>query len=219
MLERVRGAYDRDAARYDRRWAAYNRRSLEIVRPWLEGREVGVVLDAGCGTGNLLPALARWNGRAARYIGVDASLGMLEVARGKAAGVPWPAALAAGAVEALPVPDAASDTVVCASILHALADPAEALRELRRVLRPDGRLVLLDWSRDPLPMRLLDLGMRIARVPYRRMYARREVEALLAAAGFRVEARARGAAGGPWRLAAFLAAPAPGRVPQATARQ
>ena len=213
MLERVRGAYDRDADRYDRRWAEYNRRSLEIVRPWLEGRDLGSVLDAGCGTGNLLVALGGWNARAHLYAGVDASLEMLEVARGKAAGARVPAGLVAGAVGALPFPDAEFDTVVCASILHALADPGGALCEYRRVLRPEGRLVLLDWSRDAVPMRVLNLGMRIARVPYRRMYARREVGALLADAGFGVRATARGAAGGPWRLAAFLAAPVPDRVP------
>lgn len=201
----IRANYDRLADAYDRRWARYNRRSLALLRPWLASRDVGRVVDVGCGTGNLLPLLAGCGARTGGYVGVDLSTGMMRVARGKAGAAAAPAAFVAGDACALPLRAASFDTAVSASALHDWDDAEGGLREVRRVLRPGGRLLLLDWRRDPLPMRLLDAGMRIAGVEYRRMYASAELRRMLEAAGFRIEAEARGSAGGPWRLAAFQA--------------
>jgi SAM-dependent methyltransferase len=101
-----------------------------------------LALDAGCGTGfqsALLTDLG-W-----QIHGVDVSAGLLAVARRRQPD----AALALGTVEALPYPDARFDAVVCCgSTLSFVDDPARALRELGRVLRPGGRL-LLDCEHRP----------------------------------------------------------------------
>ncbi|HEX2210152.1 MAG TPA: class I SAM-dependent methyltransferase [Longimicrobium sp.] len=199
----IRAEYDRAAADYDRRWARYNRASLALLRPWVEGANLGQVVDVGCGTGNLLPLLRDCGGRLEGYVGADLSPGMLLVARGKARD--GRTGFVAADAARLPLGDAAFDTAVSASALHYWDDARAGLAEIRRVLRPGGRLLLLDWVRDPLPMRALDAWMRIARVEYRRMYSRTEMADALAAAGFRVQAEARGSAGGPWRLIAFEA--------------
>ena len=204
MPDRNPAEYTQSAAAYDRRWARYNGASMALLRPWVAGRDLGRVVDVGCGTGNLLALLA--DARVDAYAGADLSPDMLRVAAGKLAASPVRGALAAGAAQALPFADGAFDTAVSASTLHDWPDPRAGLAEVRRVLRPGGTLLLLDWDREPLPMRLLDGWMRIARVRYRRMYARGEIARMLADAGFRVEAEARGAAGGAWRLAAFRCA-------------
>jgi SAM-dependent methyltransferase len=109
------------------------------------------VLDAGCGTGfqsALLTELG-WNAH-----GIDVSTGLLAVARRRLPGV----AFAVGSVEALPYPDARFDAVVCCgSTLSFVDDPARALAELGRVLRPGGRL-LLDCEHRPS----LDLAWTLA---------------------------------------------------------
>lgn len=199
----IRAEYDRAAADYDRRWARYNRASLELLRPWVAGSDPGRVVDVSCGTGNVLPLLAEARFRVRSYVGVDLSPEMLRVGLDKANGAAVRARFVAADAGRLPLREGSFDTAVSASALHYWDDAAAGLAEIRRVLRPGGRLLLLDWVRDPLPMRLLNAWMRLTRVRYRRMYSRAELVEALAAAGFRVEAQARGSAGGLWRLIAF----------------
>lgn len=206
MTDRIPSEYASGATDYDRRWARYSRASQALLRPWVASAEVGRVLDVGCGTGNLLGLLAKSGARVDAYAGIDPAPAMLRVAAGKLRASGIRGALAAAPAEALPFADAAFDTAVCASNLHDWADPGAGMAEIRRVLRPGGTLLLLDWHRDPAAMRLLNLGMRITRVGYRRMYARGEMQAMLRAAGFRVDAEARTSAGGPWRLIGFRCA-------------
>lgn len=198
----VRREYDALAARYDRRWERYTRESLELFRPLLAGREAGRVLDLGCGTGALLPRLGAWGAGVELYTGVDLSAEMLRVAAGKAEGVAFPAGFAAASVEALPFGDAAFDTVVSASSLHFWADAEAALVEARRVLRPGGRLLLVDWARDPVAMRLLDLWLRLRSGgrSHHRVYTAAELLVLLWAVGFQADAVERCRIGWPWTL-------------------
>jgi ArsR family transcriptional regulator len=102
----------------------------------------GTVVDLGTGTGVLLERLAP---RAERLIGVDASPEMLDVARRHvdAAGLAN-VELRLGALEHLPLSDAEADTMVANMVLHHVASPPEVLREMRRGLRPRGRLVVAD---------------------------------------------------------------------------
>jgi ubiquinone/menaquinone biosynthesis C-methylase UbiE len=196
----IRSEYDLAAADYDHRWARYNHASQDLLRPWVERRDLGRVVDVGCGTGNLLPLLRDAGGRVDRYAGIDLSPGMLRVARAKAGAADVRAEWITADAGRLPLRDAAFDTVVTASALHYWDDAAAGLAEIRRILRPDGRLLLVDWVRDPLPMRLLNLWMRVRGVEYRRMYSRAELRDALARAGFEVRGEVRGSAGGLWRL-------------------
>ena len=201
----IRAEYDGAAADYDRRWRRYNERSLALLQPWIDGARLGRVLDVGCGTANLVPRLVAWADAVECYAGIDPSAEMLRAAGAKLARLPVPAARLAAPAGALPFAPRTFDTAVSASSLHYWPDPAAGLREIRRVLRPGGTLLLLDWDRTPATMRLLDGWMRLRGVRYRRMYTAREIERMLADAGFRVDARTRGGAGGAWRLAGFRA--------------
>jgi ubiquinone/menaquinone biosynthesis C-methylase UbiE len=203
----IRAEYDQAAAEYDRRWARYNQRSLELLPVSSVGDDLGRVLDVSCGTGNVLRHLAEERLRVEVYVGLDLSPGMLQVARAKAGAadvrVEWITADAGK----LPLRDASFDTVITASALHYWDDAAAGLAEIRRVLRPAGHLLLVDWLRDPLPMRLLDLWMRTRGVEYRRMYSRAELRDALTRAGFEVRIEVHGSAGGLWRLVGLQARP------------
>jgi ubiquinone/menaquinone biosynthesis C-methylase UbiE len=106
------------------------------------------VLDAACGTGAVTRAAAEVVGPTGSVTGIDIAPDMLAVARTvPAVGAPigWEEA----DVSALPSPDAAYDVTLCQLALPFIPDPAAALRELRRVLRPGGRIIVNTPGRIP----------------------------------------------------------------------
>ncbi|MCA8909796.1 MAG: methyltransferase domain-containing protein [Rhodospirillaceae bacterium] len=96
------------------------------------------VLDVACGTGALAVAAAGRVGPGGRVVGLDANPQMLAVARAKPVAVTWQE----GRAEALPFEDASFDAVVSQFGLMFFDDPALALREMMRVLKPGGRLAV-----------------------------------------------------------------------------
>ena len=103
---------------------------------------VGRLLDVGTGTGRLLELLAP---RISLGLGVDASRAMLALARARLAGQAFShCAVRLADMYRLPIPDAGFDAVVMQMVLHHAEDPAAALAEAARVLRPGGRLVVVD---------------------------------------------------------------------------
>lgn len=98
------------------------------------------VADLGCGTGSLAAAIAP---DVARVVGVDQSADMLRAARRRTAGV-GNVELRRGALEALPLEDASFDAALLVLSLGWVADPPRVLAEAARVVRPGGRLALVD---------------------------------------------------------------------------
>jgi demethylmenaquinone methyltransferase / 2-methoxy-6-polyprenyl-1,4-benzoquinol methylase len=139
--EGVRRMFDRIAPVYDamnrvmtvgldQRWRRATVR--EAVRPG------DSVLDACCGTGDL--AVAAWKAGAGKVVGLDFSEPMLERARRKAPELEW----IQGDVLALPFEDGSFDAAVVGFGVRNVEDLEAGLRELRRVLRPGGRLGILE---------------------------------------------------------------------------
>jgi SAM-dependent methyltransferase len=131
-----------------RSWAAWSR-ALGLLLPPLE------VADLGCGEGYLTIETARW----ARHVtAVDRSAGVLAraralAARKKCANITWKK----GELEKLPLDSQSMDVALLSQALHHAADPAAALAEAARILKPGGRLVILDlrphdetWVREKL---------------------------------------------------------------------
>ncbi|MCC6216285.1 MAG: bifunctional demethylmenaquinone methyltransferase/2-methoxy-6-polyprenyl-1,4-benzoquinol methylase UbiE [Polyangiaceae bacterium] len=105
------------------------------------------VLDVATGTGDLALEIARRH-PSARVVGLDPSRGMLEVARAKLATRAEGARieLVEGDAQSLPFPDAAFDAATVAFGIRNVPDRPRALAELRRVVRPGGRLAVLELS-------------------------------------------------------------------------
>jgi ArsR family transcriptional regulator len=98
--------------------------------------------DLGCGTGALALRLAPF---AQQVIGIDASREMLAAARARAHDARH-VTFKRGELEALPLADATLDLAVLALVLHHVGEPVAALAEVRRVLVPGGRLLLVDMQ-------------------------------------------------------------------------
>jgi ubiquinone/menaquinone biosynthesis C-methylase UbiE len=140
-VNRRRSAYwDKQASRYDRAMNFWDRHLFGGSRPWACGRAVGEVLEVAVGTGRNLPFYPPGT----RLTGVDWSPAMLAIARGRAADLGREADLRPGDAQALDFSDASFDTVLCALGLCAIPDDRRAVTEMARVLRPGGRLLLVD---------------------------------------------------------------------------
>jgi demethylmenaquinone methyltransferase/2-methoxy-6-polyprenyl-1,4-benzoquinol methylase len=141
--EGVRAMFDRIAPVYD----AMNRlMTAGLDRRWREVTAAAVVrpgdrvLDACCGTGDLALACSRAGGR---VTGLDFSERMLERARAKSAEVDW----VQGDALALPFDDGSFDAATVGFGVRNLEALERGLAELRRVLKPDGRLGVLEITR------------------------------------------------------------------------
>lgn len=107
----------------------------------------GDVFELGCGGGI---NHSFYNAQAiTSYAGIDPHEGLLEAARDAARAKGWAADLREGRGEAIPFADASFDCAVCTFTLCSVDDPGAVIGELRRVLRPGGRLLFLEHGRAP----------------------------------------------------------------------
>ncbi len=137
---RQRRVWDKGAPSYDRQIAFFEKIWFGGGREWLGERAHGRVLEVAIGTGLNLPHYPA----DATVTGVELSPAMLAITRQRAANLGRDVDLREGDAEHLPFGDASFDTVVCALSLCTIPDPAAAIGEMRRVLVPGGRLLLLD---------------------------------------------------------------------------
>lgn len=107
------------------------------------------LLDIGCGTGTWTAMVAGSPLPSRTVVGLDYSLNMCQVAHGKASQIRAGAPLFLnGDSEHLPFDDESFDVVTCSNSFHHYPHQAETIREMHRVLRPGGRLMLIDGFRD-----------------------------------------------------------------------
>lgn len=146
------------------------------------------VLDVGCGPGLLTRGLADAVGPDGTVFGFDLSASMLTLARERCAAIPQ-IVLAQADAARLPVCSGAADGVAAAQVLLYVEQPQTALAEIRRVLRPDGRVAIVetDWQTAVVTARDADLTRRLfgawdAAVPSPRLPQR--LKPLLREAGF-----------------------------------
>jgi ubiquinone/menaquinone biosynthesis C-methylase UbiE len=142
--ERIRRLYDERAATYDRSLGLGDRLLLGGFRRAYGSLLTGATLEIGIGSGLNLPF---YNSAVSRAAGVDLSLAMLCQASERAASLGIAIALVQADAEALPFPAAAFDTVAISLALCTIPDPEAALREIARVCRPQGHVVLLEHVR------------------------------------------------------------------------
>jgi len=153
--EAVRDLFERIAPSYDR---LNDLLSLGLHRlwkrqavAWLQPRPGQRLLDLCCGTGDLALVLAEAVRPGGLVLGLDAAAAPLELARRRGGRQPWlPVTFRQADALATGLDDGEADGAVMAYGLRNLQDPATALVELRRLLRPGGRAAVLDFNRpDP----------------------------------------------------------------------
>lgn len=176
---------------------AFKRRAQTIFE-WLGETSGKAILDCGCGRGFYLKMLRHLGD--ARLAGIDLELPYLRKARRNTAGLPG-ITLANGSIYDLPFPDSSFDAVILSEILEHVDRDVEALREVRRVLKPGGEALITvphaayPFWWDPINRTLENVfGTHIGRGPlagiwafHVRLYTPEQLRGATLAAGFAVE--------------------------------
>ena len=160
--ERVRRYWERTATRYDERVARVEERYLVPSRRWVCERAVGEVLEVAVGSGLNLPHYSP----KVKLTGVDLSEGMLQLARRRTATARCEVELLQADGAQLPFEDESFDAVVCTFSLCGFPDPRAGVKDMIRVLRPGGSLLLADHvgSTNPL-IRLGQWALQAITIP------------------------------------------------------
>ena len=163
---------------------SYLRRAQRELISLLEVKEDMSFLDVGCGTGwalGQIAVLAEGNGR---FYGVDLSPEMIAKARENFEGLDSFHFVIASA-EDMPLESDFFDVIICTNSFHHYFNPAKALREMRRLLRPGGKVYILDPTADRWLIRQADKLIRILEPAHVKMYSSREFRGLFGGAGLR----------------------------------
>lgn len=183
--ERVRSVQDKTAPRYDRQMNFFDRVLFADGRQWACSQAQGEVLEIAVGTGRNLAHYPAGT----RLTGIELAPEMLAIACRRAADLGIDVDLRQGDAQALEFADDSFDTVVLTLALCTIPDDRAAVREVRRVLRPGGRFVLLEHVRSPaLLVRAVQRLLDPLSVRFEADHLVREPLDYLAAEGFEIEA-------------------------------
>jgi ubiquinone/menaquinone biosynthesis C-methylase UbiE len=148
-IEKVRRSWARQARKYDKSMGFWERRLFGLEhRDWACAQAKGDTLEIAVGTGLNLPRYPR----DVRLTGIDISPEMLAIAEKRATRLERPIDLREGDAHHLNFPEASFDTVVCTYSLCNIPDPRHAVGEMERVLRPSGKVVLVDHIRSDVAL-------------------------------------------------------------------
>jgi len=162
----------------------------------------GTVLEVGIGSGLNLPF---YGPGVTRLYAVDPSVALCRLGRRRVKDARFPVEFLAASGEHIPLEDAMADTVVTTWSLCTIPDSARALGEIRRVLKPGGRLIFIEHGRAPDPG--VEAWQRRLNPMWRRLAGgcnmNRQIDDLIVGAGFRITRIERGYGGGP-KLLGYL---------------
>lgn len=202
---RVREQYDQMAAVYDQRWSTYVTNTLSFLKTWMNIPPTATVLDIACGTGEF-ERLVLADHPTQQIVGVDISDKMLAIAKQKCHVYPN-VSFQVACASALPFASDSFNIVVSANSFHYFDNPDVALEEIKRVLKPDGTVVILDWCRDYLLCQICDIVLKLFDRAYKQCYNQKEFHSLLASAHFNISRTAKVHFGILWGLMVATATP------------
>lgn len=146
LTEKIRKRYNRNAVFYD----SMDRMIRDAWRRQVIGKAAGKVLEVGVGTGKNLPYCnpAICTG----VTGIDFSPGMLAKARPRVGQAPVPVELMEMDAQAMDFADGTFDTVVSTCVFCSVPEPLAGLREVKRVCKPEGKILFLEHMRVDWPI-------------------------------------------------------------------
>jgi ubiquinone/menaquinone biosynthesis C-methylase UbiE len=171
----VQNEYAHLAPQYDRRWSFYVNATVQETMHRLDLSSHERILDLGCGTGTLIQRLLH-SAPEIEIVGIDPSAEMLNVARQK---LPKSVELRVGSADSIPFANESFDLIISTNAFHYFRNPSQAIQEAKRVLKPNGHLVITDWCDDYLTCRICDVFLRLFNRAHFRTYGVSECQTML----------------------------------------
>jgi ubiquinone/menaquinone biosynthesis C-methylase UbiE len=134
-------------------------------------------LDLGCGTGWAVCYVAKMTNGRGNFVGIDIAKWMIEQSRSNANGLPNVNFYEASS-DHLPLESNYFDTVICTNSFHHYSRPEAALSEVNRVLKPSGRIYILDVTADDLFIRWIDNKVGAKEKEHVKFYGSSEYDAM-----------------------------------------
>lgn len=194
----VQQQYDQLAKIYDQRWDSYVANTLNFLKQWANIPPQATVLDLACGTGEFGRLLLQDHPNQ-QIFGIDISAEMLTIAQRKLQSYSA-VTFQQGSATAIPSADECFDVVVCASSFHYFEYPLDALAEMRRVLKPGGKVVILDWCKDFLLCRFCDAVLKLFDPAHQQCYTQQELHKYFSTSQLNVQAATKKRFGLVWGL-------------------
>jgi len=168
------------AQEYDEKWHFYVETTLQETLKRLDLHSGDRLLDIGCGTGALLAVLENRYPNVT-FTGVDPTQEMLDVASKR---LSKKVEIKQSWAEALPFETETFDVIVSCNMFHYIREPMTALEEMKRVLKPTGKMVITDWCADYFICYLYDKFLRIFNKAHFKTHKKNECVKLLSSSGF-----------------------------------
>lgn len=201
--DQVKEKYDYLAHYYDKRWGGYLDATNKVAVELLEPEPDDIVLDASGGTGLLIGKInEKLKGEATLYL-TDISGEMLDIAAerlGRFKNV----YLSHKDVHDLDFADNYFSKILCVSAFHYYMEPNRVLDNFNRMLKPDGKLIIVDWCRDSFHFRMFNIVLKLLSRYHVKIYSTDELNSLVEASGIRVE-KIINFSHGLWRLVGLRA--------------
>lgn len=173
--------FDKHAKKYDETIIYKNpRNNYEIMLKKLDLVEGSSILDVGCGTGGMLKLITDKYQNIKAY-GIDLSDEMIKIARKKLSN---DVKLSVGDSECLPFLDNNFDVIICMESFHHYPNPSSVLQEFKRVLKPNGILLICDmWRIFPI-RNIMSFFMKFLNTGDVKIYSKKEIIDFINNAGF-----------------------------------
>lgn len=180
--------YTRLAKIYEERWKGYLASTEDAILAQLKLKGKETVVDAGCGTGALLCKIQEKFKHKGKLIGFDITPAMLDIAELKVTERKFNKNLQfeLAHCEHFTAKKNSVDILISSSVFHHLPHPEKALEEFHRVLKKNGRLLLLDLCTDFASMKIYDLLARAFHKAHHKAYSSAEMQTLLKQHKFKI---------------------------------
>jgi ubiquinone/menaquinone biosynthesis C-methylase UbiE len=185
-IELNKAKWDKWAATADGKgWKYEYLRSAQLsVISMLGIRENMNFLDIGCGTGWAVGQAARIIDFKGSFYGVDLSQKMIEKAEENFKEYPTFHFIKANS-ESIPLKDTFFDIIICTNSFHHYLHPEKSMKEIFRLLKPGGRIYILDPAADSWIMKVVDLIIKLFEPGHVKIYSSKEFQKMMSAAGLK----------------------------------